>query len=69
MISSSTRCATSRTPRIPPSNNRSRWSAELKPKRAWFTHICHDLGHVEANAKLPEHVRLSYDGLQFEVEL
>ncbi len=43
--------------------------AELKPKRAWFTHICHDLGHVEANAKLPEHVRLSYDGLQFEVEL
>jgi phosphoribosyl 1,2-cyclic phosphate phosphodiesterase len=43
--------------------------AELKPKRAWFTHICHDLGHVEANAKLPSNVRLSYDGLQFEVGL
>jgi phosphoribosyl 1,2-cyclic phosphate phosphodiesterase len=43
--------------------------AELKPKRAWFTHICHDLGHAEANARLPEHVRLSHDGLQFEVEL
>jgi len=42
---------------------------ELKPKRAWFPHICHDLGHVDANARLPENVRLAYDGLQFEVEL
>ena len=42
---------------------------ELKPKRAWFTHICHDLGHAEANAKLPENVRLAYDGLTFEVEV
>jgi phosphoribosyl 1,2-cyclic phosphate phosphodiesterase len=41
---------------------------ELKPKRAWFTHICHDLGHEEANAKLTENVRLAYDGLQFEVK-
>jgi phosphoribosyl 1,2-cyclic phosphate phosphodiesterase len=42
---------------------------ELAPKRAWFTHICHDLGHVEANSKLPENVRLAYDGLSFEVKL
>jgi len=42
---------------------------ELKPKRAWFTHICHDLGHTQTNAKLPPNVRLSYDGLQFEVAL
>ena len=42
---------------------------ELKPKRAWFTHICHDLGHVAANARLPDNVRLSYDGLQFPVAL
>ncbi|HEX4002787.1 MAG TPA: MBL fold metallo-hydrolase [Candidatus Acidoferrales bacterium] len=42
---------------------------ELKPRHAWFTHICHDLGHVEANARLPENVRLAYDGLQFEVPL
>jgi phosphoribosyl 1,2-cyclic phosphate phosphodiesterase len=42
---------------------------ELKPKHAWFTHICHDLGHAQANAQLPENVRLAYDGLQFEVEL
>ena len=43
--------------------------ADLKPKRAWFTHICHDLGHEAANAKLPENVRLSYDGLQIEGDL
>ena len=42
---------------------------ELKPARAWFTHICHDLGHAETNAKLPENVRLAYDGLQFDVEV
>lgn len=42
---------------------------QLQPKRAWFTHICHDLGHAAANARLPEHVRLAYDGLQFQVAL
>jgi phosphoribosyl 1,2-cyclic phosphate phosphodiesterase len=43
--------------------------AELQPKRAWFTHICHDLGHTETNARLPHNVRLSYDGLRIEVEI
>jgi phosphoribosyl 1,2-cyclic phosphate phosphodiesterase len=43
--------------------------SELKPKRAWFTHICHDLGHQAANAKLPPGVRLAYDGLKFEVKI
>ena len=42
---------------------------ELGPKRAWFTHICHDLGHEQTNACLPENVRLAYDGLQFEVAI
>ncbi|MBZ5501567.1 MAG: MBL fold metallo-hydrolase [Acidobacteriia bacterium] len=42
---------------------------ELQPRRAWFTHICHDLGHTETNARLPDDVRLSYDGLEFEVQL
>jgi phosphoribosyl 1,2-cyclic phosphate phosphodiesterase len=42
---------------------------ELKPARAWFTHICHDLGHAQTNARLRENVRLAYDGLQFEVEV
>lgn len=42
--------------------------AELQPRQAWFTHICHDLSHAETNARLPEHVRLAYDGLSLEVE-
>ena len=42
---------------------------ELKPKHAWFTHICHDLAHEAANAKLPENVRLAYDGLRLEVQI
>jgi phosphoribosyl 1,2-cyclic phosphate phosphodiesterase len=39
----------------------------LKPRRAFFTHIAHDLGHEETNAGLPSHVRLAYDGLVLEV--
>jgi phosphoribosyl 1,2-cyclic phosphate phosphodiesterase len=42
---------------------------ELKPRHAWFTHICHDLAHEETNARLPENVRLSYDGLVLESSL
>lgn len=41
---------------------------ELKPKRAWFTHICHDLSHAKVDAELPANVRLAYDGLRFEVQ-
>jgi phosphoribosyl 1,2-cyclic phosphate phosphodiesterase len=43
--------------------------SELKPERAWFTHIAHDLPHEETNARLPENVRLAYDGLRLEVRL
>jgi len=42
---------------------------ELQPRRAWFTHIAHDLPHEATNARLPANVRLAYDGLQFEVEI
>ncbi len=42
---------------------------ELAPKRAFFTHISHDLGHEETNAKLPPHVRLAHDGLKLEFEI
>ena len=41
----------------------------VKPKRAFFTHICHDLPHEETNAKLPDNVRLSYDGMKLEFEI
>ena len=45
----------------------------LKPRRAWFTHIAHDLPHAETNERLVKlgfpHVQLAYDGLQFEVRV
>ncbi len=43
--------------------------ARVKPKRTFFTHICHDLPHEETNALLPPDVRLSYDGMKLEFEL
>src|SRR2546423_5877553 len=42
---------------------------ELAPKRAFFTHISHDLAHEETNATLPPHVRLAHDGLKLEFEI
>jgi len=35
----------------------------LGAERAYFTHICHDLGHAATNAHLPAGVELAYDGL------
>jgi phosphoribosyl 1,2-cyclic phosphate phosphodiesterase len=37
---------------------------QLAPKRAFFTHICHDLPHARTEESLPPHVRLAYDGLE-----
>ena len=42
---------------------------ELKPRRAFFTHISHDLPHEETNRNLPPHVRLAHDGLKLEFEI
>jgi phosphoribosyl 1,2-cyclic phosphate phosphodiesterase len=44
-----------------------RYVQELAPKRAFFTHISHDLSHAETESALPSHVRLAYDGLEIEV--
>jgi phosphoribosyl 1,2-cyclic phosphate phosphodiesterase len=44
------------------------WVEMLKPQRAFFTHMCHDLAHEKTEASLPPHVRLSYDGLELDVE-
>ncbi|MGH9861842.1 MAG: MBL fold metallo-hydrolase [Candidatus Acidiferrales bacterium] len=41
---------------------------ELRPRQAYFTHIAHDLGHTQTNARLPGGVELAYDGLSVEVE-
>ena len=42
------------------------WVEQLQPKRVFFTHMCHDLGHEQTEAQLPPHVRLAYDGLEIE---
>jgi len=46
---------------------------EIKPRRAWFTHIAHELPHTATNARLAAlglpNVQLAYDGLEFEVRL
>lgn len=44
------------------------WVERLKPARAYFTHICHDLGHERTESQLPAHVRLAYDGLEIIME-
>jgi phosphoribosyl 1,2-cyclic phosphate phosphodiesterase len=42
---------------------------QLKPRRTYFTHICHDLPHAETNATLPPGVELAYDGLRLTVDV
>lgn len=42
--------------------------SEISPKRAWLTHISHQMGyHSELEKELPSHIRPAYDGLFFEV--
>ncbi len=41
--------------------------ADLKPRRAFFTHLSHDVKHADIEAVLPEHVRVAYDGFRIVV--
>ena len=41
----------------------------LQPRRAFFTHIGHELDHDATEAELPPHIRLAYDGLQLDFEI
>ncbi len=41
----------------------------LKPSRCFLTHISHDMGlHAEAEKRLPDPIRLGYDGLTLRIE-
>jgi len=46
---------------------------QLNPRRAWFTHIAHDLAHAETNERLRKlghsNVQLAYDGLEIVVNV
>jgi phosphoribosyl 1,2-cyclic phosphate phosphodiesterase len=39
----------------------------LKPRRAYFTHISHELGHETIEARLPPGIHLAYDGLEIPI--
>ncbi len=50
--------------------------SEVRPKRTFFTHICHDVQHEQVEAQFknpdspyftPEEVHLAYDGLRIEL--
>jgi phosphoribosyl 1,2-cyclic phosphate phosphodiesterase len=43
--------------------------AQLKPRRAYMTHMTHDLGHAATSARLPPAVELAYDGLVLDVRV
>ena len=49
--------------------NSLRIAERVKAKRAFFTHMCHDLPHEATNRSLPPHVRLSYDGMKLEFDI
>jgi phosphoribosyl 1,2-cyclic phosphate phosphodiesterase len=40
--------------------------AQIKPRRAYFTHIAHDVKHARDAALLPSGVEWAYDGLTLE---
>lgn len=46
-----------------------RWANRIDAKQTWFTHISHDLGHEETNARLPEDMALAHDGLVVPISL
>lgn len=39
----------------------------LKPRRAYLTHLSHEVEHESTNKLLPPHVRLAHDGLEITV--
>jgi phosphoribosyl 1,2-cyclic phosphate phosphodiesterase len=41
----------------------------IAPKRAYFTHISHDLDHQTTNAGLTANMRLAHDGLKLDFEI
>lgn len=41
--------------------------ADLKPKRAFFTHINHEMKHADIERELPPEIRACYDGLVLRI--
>jgi phosphoribosyl 1,2-cyclic phosphate phosphodiesterase len=45
------------------------WIERVRPRRAFFTHMSHELDHAESENELPPHIRLAYDGLRIPIEI
>ncbi len=43
--------------------------ARIAPRRAYLTHMAHQLGHAATSARLPAGVELAYDGLVLDVNV
>ena len=41
----------------------------LKPRRAFFTHMGHDIDHNTTEASLPPHIHLAFDGLKLDFDI
>lgn len=41
----------------------------VRPKKAYLTHVCHDLEYEATNASLPAGVELAFDGLRVDLKL
>ena len=41
----------------------------IQPKRAFFTHISHDLDHIATNATLPSPIQLAHDGQELSFQI
>jgi len=41
----------------------------MQPRRAFFTHMSHDVLHSEINDELPDNIQLAYDGLRIPFEI
>jgi phosphoribosyl 1,2-cyclic phosphate phosphodiesterase len=37
---------------------------EVGPESTWFTHLCHELQHAKVEEKLPDGVRVAFDGMK-----
>lgn len=39
---------------------------QVRPRRAYFTHIAHEIRHADLESHLPDHVHVGYDGIAIE---
>ena len=44
-----------------------RYAQQINAEKTFFIHMGHDLEHVETESRLPDNIRLSYDGLEIEI--